>query len=130
MNKSPSAKEKPDLRVETYIKDWNWDAASYEFALQMGMFLLHFIDDLRSSDLSQATIRKHEANAYLIGAFECDYGYHDTFSPVIFLGRGTAFLYEFKRKISNSKYAIESYKSTWRKIEKYARSVAHDNAGN
>ena len=130
MNKSPSAEEKPALRVERYIKDWNWDATSHEFALQMGRFLLQFIDGLRSSDLSQATIRKHEDNAYLIGALECDYGYHDTFSPAIFLGRGTAFLYEFKRKMRASKYAIASYKSTWRKIEKYARSVAHDNAGN
>jgi hypothetical protein len=129
MNKSPSAEEKPDLRVERYIKDWNWDAASYEFALQMGIFLLQFIDDLRSSDLLQETIRKHESNCWLIGAFECDYGYHDTFTPVIFLGCGTAFLYEFKRKMRASKYAIASYKSTWRKIEKYVKTLAHDNAG-
>ena len=129
MNKSPSTKEKPDLRVETYIKDWNWDADSHEFALQMGAFLLQFIDYLRSSDLSQATIRKHEANSYLIGAFECDYGYHDAFTPAIFLGRSPAFLYEFKRKVSDSQYAVASYKSTWRKIEKYVRNLADENVG-
>lgn len=62
MNKTPSAKENSDLRVETYIKDWNWDADSHEFALQMGAFLLQFIDHLHDSDLSQATIQKHEKN--------------------------------------------------------------------
>ncbi len=124
-----SAKEKAKLRVDAYIKDWNWDAASHEFALQMGTFLLQFIDHLHSSGLSDETIRKHEGNSYLIGAFECDYGYHDdAFTPAIFLSGGPAFLYEFKRKVSASQYAIESYKATWRKIEKYARNLAHDNA--
>ena len=129
MNKSPSAKEKPDLRVETYIKDWNWDADSHEFALQMGAFLLQFIDHLRSSGLSQATIRKHEANSNLIGAFECDYGDHDAFTPAIFLRDGPSFLYEFQRKVSDSQYAVASYKSTWRKIERYVRNLADENIG-
>ena len=129
MNTPPSAKEKTDLRVEAYIKDWNWDAASHEFALQMGAFLLQFADHLRSSGLSQETIRKHEANCWLIGAFECDYGDHDAFTPAVFLGGGPAFLYEFKRKVSDSQYAVASYKSTWRKIEKYVRNLADENVG-
>ena len=129
MNTPPSAKEKTDLRVEAYIKDWNWDAASHEFALQMGAFLLQFIDHLRSSGLSQETIRKHESNCWLIGAFECDYGYHDAFTPAVFLGGGPAFLYEFKRKVSDSQYAVASYKSTWRKIERYVRNLADENVG-
>lgn len=120
-------KEKPDLHAEAYIKDWNWDAESYDFALQMGVFLLEFIDHLHASDLSQATIRQHEKNAYLIGAFECDYGYHNTFTPAIFITRYPAFLPEYKRKVSDSKYAIASYESTWRKIEKYARNMKQDN---
>ena len=129
MSKSPSAKETVNQRVDTYIKDWNWDAASHEFALQMGAFLLQFMDHLRSSGLSQKTIRKHESNCWLIGAFECDYGYHDAFTPAVFLGGGPAFLYEFKRKVSASQYALESYKSTWRKIKKYARNLADENVG-
>ncbi len=116
--------DSPDLeesRAEAYIKDWNWDEASHEFALQMGAFLLQFLDYLRSSGLSQETVRKHERNCWLIGSFECDYGYHDAFTPAIFLD-GPGFIYEFKRKVSDSRYAIDSYESTWRKIEKYVRS--------
>jgi hypothetical protein len=110
-----------ESRVAPYIKDWNWDADSHEFALQMGAFLLQFIDHLRSSGLSQGTIRKHESNCWLIGSFECDYGDHDAFTPAIFLD-GPGFIYEFERKVSDSRYAIDSYESTWRKIEKYVRA--------
>ncbi len=113
-------------RVDTYIKDWNWDAVSHEFALQMGAFLLQFTDHLRSSGLSQETVRKHENNCRFIGWLECDYGYHDAFTPAIFLD-GPGFIYEFKRKVSDSRYAIASYESTWRKIEKYVRALAPNN---
>jgi hypothetical protein len=117
--------DSPDLeesRAESYIKDWNWNAASRGFALQMGAFLLEFMDSLRASNLSADTIRKHQSNCWLIGAFECDYGYHKKFAPTIFL-HGPGFLYEFERKVSDSKYAVDSYKSTWRKLEKYVRSL-------
>ena len=115
------AKANDNQQVEEYIKDWNWDEASHEFALQMGAFLLEFMDALRASNLSPETIRKHQSNCWLIGAFECDYGYHKKFSPAIFL-LGPGFLYEFERKVSASKYAVDSYKSTWRKLEKYAQA--------
>jgi hypothetical protein len=110
MNQPPAIKENENLRVEEYIKDWNWDEASHEFALQMGTFLLEFIDSLHTSGVSRNTLRKH-------------YGHHDAFMPAVFLN-GPDFLYEFKHKVSNSKYAIASYKSTWRKIEKYVRALA------
>lgn len=126
MNQPSATKENNDLRVEKYIKDWNWDEASHEFALQMGAFLLQFLDHLRSSGLSQETLRKHESNCWLIGSFKCDYGYHDAFTPAIFLD-GPGFIYEFKRKVSDSQYAIASYESTWRKIEKYVRALTHKN---
>jgi hypothetical protein len=114
-------KKNDNQRVEQYIKDWNWDEALHEFALQMGDFLLEFMDSLRASNLSADTIRKHQSNCWLIGAFECDYGYHKTFRPAIFLD-GPGFLFEFERKVSDSKYAVDSYKSTWRKLEKYVRA--------
>ena len=121
MNQISSPKAIDNQRAEEYIKDWNWDLASYEFALQMGAFLLQFMDHLYSSGLSQETIRKHAGNCRLIGSFECDYGYHDAFTPTIFLD-GPGFIYEFKHKVSASRYAIASYESTWRKIEKYVRA--------
>lgn len=122
MNRSRSAKTNPNQRAEEYIKDWNWDEASHEFALQMGVFLLEFMDSLHSSGLLLNTIRKHESNCWLIGSFECDYGYHKAFTPAIFWG-GPIFLHEFKRKVSDSKYAIASYESTWRRLERYIREL-------
>ena len=121
LRRMPSAKENDNLQVEEYIKGWNWDAASHEFALQMGAFLLGFINSLQASNLSPDTIRKHQSNCWLIGSFESDYGYHDAFTPTIFLD-GPGFIYEFKHKVSDSRYAIASYESTWRKIEKYVRA--------
>jgi hypothetical protein len=113
---------KPNPRAEAYIKDWNWDEASHKFTLQMGAFLLDFMDSLRAGNLSPETIRKHQSNCWLIGSFECDYGYHKTFRPAIFL-HGPGFLLEFERKVSNSKYAVASYASTWRRLEKYVREL-------
>jgi hypothetical protein len=126
VNQISSLKANDNQRAEEYIKDWNWDENSHEFALQMGAFLLQFMDHLRSSGLSQETVRKHENNCRFIGWLECDYGYHDTFTPAIFLG-SPKFLYEFKRKVSASRYAPASYESTWRKIEKYVRALAPKN---
>jgi len=123
MNQPPAIKDDDNLRVEEYIKDWNWDEASHEFAVQMGIFLLEFIDSLHTSGVSPKTFRKHKGNCWLIGSFECDYGHHDTFTPAVFLD-GPGFVYEFKHKVSDSKYAIASYKSTWRKIEKFVRALA------
>jgi hypothetical protein len=117
---SPTAK--PGSRVEAYIKDWNWNESSHEFALQMGAFLLEFMDSFCTSDLSPATIRKHANNCWLIGAFTCDYRESKMFTPAIFL-YGPGFLHEFERKVSNSKYAVASYVSTWRKLERYVREL-------
>jgi len=106
-----------------FIRDWCYDEPSHEFARQMGLFLFRFLDDLESTGISPQTLRKHTSNCWLIGKFECDYGYHKTFSPKIFLG-GPSFLYEFKRKVSDSKYAVNSYTATWRKLETYVQSSA------
>lgn len=120
--KSFTQTEDPEL--EAYIADWYGDEKSHEFARQVGKFLFQFLDSLDDSNLSEQTIRKHESNCWCIGWLECGYGYHDTFSPAIFLG-GPNFDIEFKRKVSDSKYAINSYKATWRKLEKYVRSQGY-----
>jgi hypothetical protein len=84
---------------------------SYLFVIAFGIlflfFIFQFLDHLEASGLSQQTIRKHESNCWLIGSLECDYGYHDSFTPTIFLG-GPSFLSEFKRKVSDSHYAVNS----------------------
>jgi hypothetical protein len=106
--------------LEEFIRDWYYDKPSHEFARQLGAFLFQFLDYLESTGLSRQTLRKHSGNCWCIGKFECDYGDHNTFSPAIFLG-GPKYLYEFKRKVSDSKDAVNSYTATWRKLERYVQ---------
>jgi hypothetical protein len=114
-------------RWKNNIEDWHWDEPSHEFARQVGKFLSAFMDHLATTGLAESTLRKHESNCWVIGWLECRYGYHDTFSPEIFT-RGPSFLCEFKRKFSDSKYAVTSYQATWRKLDRYARSVLEKTA--
>jgi len=108
--------------LETFIEDWYWDEPSYELARQMGAFLLGFIDHLKATGLSRRTIRKHTDNCWCIGKFVYDYGYHDAFSPTIFLA-GAAYVSEFKRQASDSEYAVSSYLVTCRKLKQYVRAL-------
>jgi hypothetical protein len=111
-----------DKDLERYIEDWYWDEASHTFARQVGDFLLGFMGELRVSGLSKRTVRRHIRNCWLIGKFVCDYGYYEHFSPDIFLGE-PRYLAEFKRKVSDSPWAIKSYMATWRKISHYVREL-------
>jgi hypothetical protein len=122
---APPSTDLLDTELEMYIQDWYYDDTSHEFARQMGAFLFQFLDDLESNGLSRTTMRKHESNCWCIGWLESNYGYHDTFIPTIFRG-GPSFISEFKRKVSDSKYALASYQATWRKLEKYIDSLGYE----
>jgi len=108
-------------KLEDFIEDWHWDAASHEFARQVGQFLFEFLDDMDAEDISDRTYNKHVDNCWLIGKFTCDYGYYETFSPRIFQGE-PSYLVEFRRKVSEAPSAIKSYKTTWRKLARYVQS--------
>jgi len=127
MNQPPAIKDNDNLRVEEYIKDWNWDEASHEFALQMGTFLLEFIDSLHTSGVSCETFRKHKGNCWLIGSFECVLWPSRRFHARRLSRWSRLFLRIQAQGKRDSKYAIASYKSTWRKIEKYVRLLAPKN---
>lgn len=128
MTNSNSAKQDSrQVKLESFIQDWYYDDASHEFARQVGSFLFEFLDYLEASGLSECTLRKHKGNCWCIGRLECDYGYRDTFSPEVFLTK-PAYLYEFKRRMSDSKYAEASYRATWRKLERYTRSLGFGKA--
>jgi len=116
--------DEAEAELEAFIEDWYWDEASHELARHLGAFLFQFLDDLASTGLSERTMRKHASNCWLIGKFVCDYGDHDTFAPTIFLG-GPSYLYEFRRTVSDTPSAVASYKATWRKIERYVRSLGY-----
>lgn len=128
MDNSNSISQRFDqLKLENFIQDWYYDETSHEFARQVGTFLFKFLDDLEASGLTRRTLLKHKENCWCIGKLECDYGYRNTFAPDIFL-TGPAYLYEFKRKMSDSKYAVASYQATWRKLERYVRSLEYDSS--
>ena len=110
-----------DEELEYLIEDWYWNKKSHEFARKMGLFMFEFFEYLRSQNLSESTLRKHESNCSLIGKFVADYGYYNEFTPEIFIGEPD-YVHEFKRKVMNTKYMVESYKTTWRKLSKYAQS--------
>ena len=89
-------------------------------------FLFQFIDYLCEQGLSEKTVRQHTSNCWCIGILECQYGYKDKFSPgAVFSSPDAWYEYEFKRKMSDSKYAINSYRSTWRKLYKYTKALGY-----
>jgi len=113
------------IEIEDYVDDWQWDEESKKYAFDMGKFLYSFMDYLDDQNLSERTKRSHRDNIGLIGMFESGYGYNDEFHPEN-LEDGPSYCYEFKRKVSDSKYAIQSYESTWRKLDKYIKSGKHE----
>lgn len=110
--------------IEDFIEDWYWDKKSHKFAQDLCKFLFQFIDHLYEKGLSEKTVQSHISNCWSIGILECGYGYKDEFSPgEIFYSPEADYEYEFKRKMSDSNYAIKSYRSTWRKLYNYTKSL-------
>ena len=107
-------------QIDDFIVDWYWDKNSYAFAFNLCAFLFGFMDYLESLGLSERTIKTHSSNCWHIGILECQYGYNNEFKPGLLLG-GPSYLYEFKRKMGDSKYAVDSYCSTWRKLGEYVK---------
>lgn len=110
-----------DLKLEDMIADWYWDDASHAFARQVGALLLEFLNYLAWTGLSEQALRKHAQNCWLIGKFTLDYGSNQPFTPGIFLGE-PRYLAEFKREVSSSPSALNAYKATWRRLDRYIRS--------
>jgi hypothetical protein len=115
-----------DEEVEEFIRDWYSNDASHKYAQALCRFLFKFTDSLQSQGLSEATIKKHTDNCWCIGTLECSYGYRDAkFDPEdVFESSEAQYEYEFRRKMSDSKYAINSYRTTWRKIHKYKKNLS------
>lgn len=111
--------------IEEYIIDWYWGVDSHKHALDLGIFLFSFMYYLDDQDISASTRKKHEENVWLIGKFECDYGYRKEFNFQNLAG-GVAYDIEYKRKISSSKYALQSYKTTWNKLDRYIKNKKYE----
>lgn len=111
-----------DSELERFIREWHWDKKSHRYARDLGTFLLSFLGELETSGLSRATLRRHRDNCWLIGMFECRYGGDGKFLVEdVFDIPEAAHELEFAFKVSDSEYALQSYRSTWRKLYKYAR---------
>lgn len=112
--------------LEDFIQDWHWDEKSHQFAQNFGWYLFQFIDHLSEKGLSEKTVQQHTNNCWCIGILECQYGYKDEFFPgVVFRSPEAWYEYEFKWKMSDSKYAINSYRATWRKLHKYTKELRY-----
>ena len=111
--------------IEAYVEDWHWDEASYEVAIKMGRFLYGFLDYLEMSGASERVLRKESSNIWNIGILCCQYGYIDKFSPTIF-NSPPYYLIEFKRKVSDTPYAVQSYISTCNKLSKYVKNKIYE----
>ena len=113
-------------KLEAFIQDWHWDEKSHRFAQEFGRYLFQFIDYLCERGLSAKTVRRHKGNCWFIGILECQYGCKDEFSPGAVFGSPTAlYEYDFRRKVSDSKYALNSYRSTWRKLQRYTKGLGY-----
>ena len=106
--------------IDDYIQDWYYGDKHYELAFELGEFLWYFLDYINYLDVSESTKKKHRSNCWCIGRLESNYGYREKFYPNI-LEDGPHYEYEFKRKFGDSKYAIQSYRSTWNKLDKYIK---------
>jgi len=111
-----------DQELEHFIQDWHHDKKSHEIAQQMGRLFFDFIDGLENAKLSSATVRKHLDNCWAIGFLECQYGYHEKFSIKRFEHGDAMHEYEFRRKFSDSDYAMKSYASTWKKLAQFVKT--------
>lgn len=117
-------KEEVEQEIEDFIQDWHWDKKSRTYARELCTYLFQFINELEKQGLSERTISKHTDNCWHIGILECQYGYRNKFVPgEVFYSPDADYVDEFKRKMSDSKYAINSYKSTWRKVYKYTKEL-------
>ena len=120
-----SSAQMQDPELESFISDWHWDAESHKYAEMMGLMLFEFLDDLDDSGLSEETVEKHERNCWSIGWLASHSAHQARFAPEQLLG-GQKFIEEYKQKISASKSAISSYEATWRKLEKYIKSLGYE----
>jgi len=117
-----------DQELEDFIQDWHWDEKSHKFAQELGTYLFQFIDHLHEQGLSSKTLREHTKNCWCAGIAECQYGYNDKFVPGdVFYSPDAGYEHVFKRKMSDSQYAVKSYRSTWRKLYKYTKALGHLN---
>lgn len=105
--------------LDDYIVDWHYDIPSKKAAKRLGRLVFQFLIWLEDEGLSEKTVRSHNSNCWLICKFLLDYEDPKELTATRFEGNAP-YLYEFKRKVSDSEYARKSYVRTWKKLCKFA----------
>jgi hypothetical protein len=113
------------MELEEYIEDWYDDKESYETAYKIGKFLFSFFRYVEDQNRSFRVDERHAENIYLIGVFEAEYGRNHGFDGGA-LETFETYEDEYVRRISSAKTAIQSYLSTWNKLQKYLRSKSYE----
>ena len=110
--------------LEAFVRDWYWDETSHEFAREAGALLLRFVNHLRAAGLSEDAIELHRDNAWLIGAFLCQYESRSTFTPAAFLNT-TLLIDDFRLRMNDFKWEVASYKETYQRLVRYIRAFGY-----
>lgn len=108
----------PDWELDEFIEGWSPVPKTRHVAKEMAVFLFGFHDELEKSGLSAKTLRKHLDNLWAIGYLTYNYDAPKRFSPELFAD-GPGWEDEYRRKFSDSEYAVRSYEATGRKLSKY-----------
>ena len=119
--------EKTKEELEDLISDWHWDDESYEYASEMGKFLLGFKKYLTTLDLSLRNLRNHHENIYLIGMFIAEYDFNSPPFEISDITESSPHTDAYKRKVSDSPTSVANYKATWNYLKKYILSEAYLN---
>ena len=112
------------IDLETFIRPWYWDDGSHAFAREAGAFVLQFVRHLQAAGLSDEALQKHQDNAWLVGAFLCQYDYRETFSPAAFLNK-PLFIDDFRFRMKDFPTEVASYEDTYRRLERYVRAFGY-----
>lgn len=119
--------EKTKEELEDLISDWHWDDESYEYASEMGKFLLGFKKYLATLGLSVRNLRHHQENVYLIGMFITKYDYNSPPFKISDIIESSPHTIEYEIKVSDSPTSVANYKATWNYLKKYILSEAYLN---
>jgi hypothetical protein len=108
--------------ADIFINGWNYDQDSPDFARQVGLLMIGFFQSLLDEGLTEKTMDRHEENSWWIGKFLCDKYRQESFSFDMLYG-SPRFVHEFANEVSDAPTRINAYRTTWRKLSRYAALV-------
>lgn len=108
--------------ADSFVKGWDCDDESTNFAGQVSILMVGFLQDLLTNGLSMNTVKRHEENCWWIGKFMCEMYGGKPFSFDLFY-QEPQFVQEFTDEVSKARSRIDSYCTTWRKLSRYAYLV-------